>query len=417
MEELLKRLVEDRQRVWHETKALIDRANDEERDLDGQEKEQYGRMNSELDDLDERIEAMNDRLEADRAADEARAVAEKYIRPDQDDVPEPTRDPINDWARGQGARAIEGSVFDGLVRDRPFRDGPPQVRNVLTGGRGTATTDTFGTSFRQQLYEHLIENSAILQTNVEVLNTSTGEDLIMPKTVTHTSGSIVAEGGTILADDPTYGQATLSTYKYGRLVQVSSELLQDTAVDLTGYLARSFGQALANGFGAHLVTGTGSSQPTGILEGASVGVAGATGISGIPTADELMSLYFAVIEPHASRGWWVMRRATLGAIRKIKDDNGQYIWQPGLAGSSPNTILDRPYVTDPNVPATATDATSVAFGDFSAYTARMVNNVRFERSDDFAFDQDLATYRVLMRAGGVPLGSNGEWQVYVGGSV
>lgn len=417
MEDLLNELIEERAKVWHEGKETLNRiqnARKEGNDPEAQDEEKWSKINADLERLDESIDQINERVKGDKVADEARANAERFVRPPGDPKPEENNDVLRQFATGKGPKALDLSLAGFRTEHQP--DGKVVV-NTLTEGTGSAGGDTVPTGFRQRLYEHLIENTAIRQTNVEVLTTSSGEDLLLPKTTAHTgAGTIVAEGGTIQADDPTVDQATLSTYKYPRLVQVSSELLQDTAVDLEGYLARSFGQAMANGAGAHFITGTGSGEPHGILTGGSIGVTGGTAQSGQISADEVMQLFYNVIDPHASRGWWIMRRQTLGQIRRLTDSNGQFLWQPGLAGSEPNTILDRPYVTDPNMPAAATSATSVAFGDFSSYVIRDVAGVRFERSDEFAFDQDLATFRVIMRTGGVPVGENGEWQVYVGNS-
>src|SRR5690606_29818910 len=128
---------------------------------------------------------------------------------------------------------------------------------------------------------------------------------------------------------------TLSAYKYPKLVQVSTEILQDTGIDLLGYLARSFGRALGNGSGRDLVVGTGADQPHGVITGGSAMVTGGTGVSGVPTADELIRLFYAVKEPYAVNGEWLVRRATVGSIRRLKDSDGQYLWQPSLIVGEP----------------------------------------------------------------------------------
>lgn len=420
MHELLRKLIEERARAWEHAKAILDAARGEDRSLSAEEQEQWTRATADLDRLDERIEELNDRIEREQQADQARERAEALIRPDEDRAQRPADDSLEQrvlsWARGEGPRAIDVPIS--RLEARRSESGLWEVRD-LTTGTASAGGDTVPTSFRAQLYEHLIENSAIRRTNVEVITTSSGEDLVLPKTTAHPAdGTIVSEGAAAGENDPAFGQGTLQAFKYMSLVQVSTELLQDTGVNLLGYLARSFGRALANGSGAHFITGTGSSQPRGVITAAGTvaQVVGGTGQSGEPTADELIDLFFTVTEPYADRGWWLMRRATLGKVRKLKDANDQYIWQPGLAGSVPSTILDRPYVTDPNVPATATDATSVAFGDFSAYKIRDVGTVRFERSDDFAFDSDLVTFRAAIRSDGDLLDETGAIGNYVGGT-
>ncbi len=418
-EQYVKRLIEERARTREEQKALYDAADKEGRDLTAEERQKDDRLNAALDDFDARIPAMVSRLEKDRMAEEARSRVEGVIRPAED------RSPMHDeaarlraWATGDPStpNGIEVNL-SGLRTERAYKDGPLIVRDDLTEGSAAGGGNTVPTSFRRQLYEHLIENSAIRQTNVTVLTTSTGEPLILPKTTAHTSaGTIVSEGATINAVDPTFGQATLNSYGYKKLVYVSSELLRDTAVDVVGYLARSFGEALANGSGADFVVGSGSNKPMGFITAGSLMVTGATGNAGAPTSDEVIDLYFSVAEPYARNGWWVARRATIGQIRKLKDANNQYLWQPGLAGSVPNTILDRPYVMDPNVPAAATSATSLAFGDFSRYVIRDVGRLRFERSDDFAFDNDLVTYRVILFTDGDLLDTTGSIGLFKGGT-
>ena len=226
----------------------------------------------------------------------------------------------------------------------------------------------------------------------------------------------MSEGAAIGASDPAFAKRTLGAYKYGVLIQVSSELLADTGVDLEGYLAMQAGRALGNAFGAHLVTGTGSSQPTGVITSASTGVTGGAGVTGAFTADNLIDLYFSVIAPYRNSQScsWLMKDSTLAAVRKLKDTTNQYLWQPSVQVGVPDTLLGKPVVTDPNVAAVALSAKSVAFGDFSAYFVRQVNGVRFERSDDYAFNTDLVTFRALLRGDGLTVDQTGAIKVFTG---
>jgi HK97 family phage major capsid protein len=250
-----------------------------------------------------------------------------------------------------------------------------------------------------------------------VLNTSGGEALQVPKTTAHSSSaSIVAEAGTLTANEPTFGQVSLGAYKYGFLIQLSHELLNDRAVNLEGYLAMQAGRALGNGFGAHLVTGTGTSQPSGVVTGASLGVTGNTGVAGLPTADNLIDLFFSVIRPYRGSNscGWLMRDATLGAIRKLKDGNGRYLFEPAATVGAPDTLLGKPINVDPNVAAVAVSAKPVLFGDFSQYFVRQVEAIRIEQSLDYAFNTDLVTWRFLLRGDGVLVDTTGAVKYYQG---
>jgi HK97 family phage major capsid protein len=416
MHELLKKLMDQRARAFEAMKAMIDRAGDDDTQWSAEDQQEFERIGTDLDGLDERIGQLSDRIERENKATGERARVERIIRPE-----EPVRgdtetldDRVLAWARGQGSKAIEVPLT-GL---RVSRDsgGAWEVRD-LTVGSAAAGGDTVPESFRRSLYEHLIENSAIRQTRAEIITTASGEDLILPKTTAHpAAGTIVSEGAAIGESDPTFGQGTLQAFKYAELIQVSTELITDTGVDLLGYLARAFGRALGNGSGADFVTGSGSSKPRGVITAGSLMVTGGTGVSGEATGDNLIDLFFTVKEPYAVNGEWLLRRATLGKVRKLKDANNQYLWQPGLAGDVQSTILGAPYVLDPNVPAAGTAATSIAFGDFSAYKIRDVGSLRFERSDDFAFNADLVTFRAILRTDGDLLDETGAIGTYKGGS-
>ena len=154
---------------------------------------------------------------------------------------------------------------------------PTSYRDLskLTDAAGKFTVPTV---FYNQLVEHMIEVSGILQAGPTVLNTAGGEVIQIPKTLTHTSNpAIVAEAGPLVEADPTFGQTSLGAFKYARMVQMSRELLQDTGVDLTGYLARSVGRAIGNAFGEDLIIGAGTTEPRGIQLDAGAGVTGPTG--------------------------------------------------------------------------------------------------------------------------------------------
>jgi HK97 family phage major capsid protein len=226
----------------------------------------------------------------------------------------------------------------------------------------------------------------------------------------------VAEAGAIGASDPVFAQRTLGAYKYGILLQLSSELITDTSVDLEGYLAMELGRALGNGFGAHAVTGTGAGQPTGIVTSASAGVTGGAGVAGMFTADNLIDLHFSVIAPYrnSSSCAWLMKDSTLGNLRKLKDSAGYYLFTPAATMGAPDTLLGKPIVTDPFVAAQALSAKSVVFGDFSRYYVRMVNGIRLERSNDYAFANDQVTWRALLRADGITVDQTGALKYFVG---
>lgn len=416
MDELLKNLTEQRANVWEKGKEILDRMADDGDNAKAEDEEQWQRINSELTALDERIDQITKHLEAQKRTDEI--LGDLDVRPSGDPKVNPDSALI-EWLRATQRSKTTGEpvpkTFElslaGLYNEVDAKTGRRELRNMSTADQEIVPTD-----FASRLYEHMIENSAIRQTNVTVLTTQGGGPLELPKTIAHPGATLVTEGGTIPQSDGTITKATVSAYKYGDLILISNELLTDEGLPagvLIGYLTRRGGEAIGNAQGVHFVRGDGSGKPQGLLVGATH--VGKT-VGGTLSADDLIELQYSVIEPYARKGWWAMTRQTAGAIRRLKDGNGAYIWAAGFNGS-PNTILDRPYVTDPNWfgPSTATSATQISFGDLSsAYVIRDVAGVRFERSDDFAFDTDETAIRILLRSDGQVLDTTGAVKHLVG---
>jgi HK97 family phage major capsid protein len=280
---------------------------------------------------------------------------------------------------------------------------PGRERFDLTKGTATKGAELIPTSFSAELMRHLIFFAQVRQTRSRVLRTSGGENLLVPKTTAYGSAAIVAEAGAIGESDQTFGQITLSSFKYANLVQLSRELVEDEAIDITGELARVAGLQVGTANGAHLVTGTGSGQPQGVANTPVTGFtfanyAAFTGNASNISTDGLIDLFHSVNPGYRTNGEWLMRDQSLAAVRKFKDTTGQFIWQPGLTEGAPDRLLGRPVITDPTMPISGAGAAIILFGDFNLfYTIRDVDGVRFERSDDFAFANDLITYRVILR--------------------
>jgi len=408
MSKLLTDLIERRARLWEKTKAHLDATDAAE--FDGQAQETWVGMNGELIELDARIDEIG------AAEQRTKRLADMRVESGSGDLPDgqhktgpSAADKFRALARGE-IKSVDfkapGAYQSALKRWHGER------RDVLISGTAGAIVPD---SFLGRLYEHMIDSSAIRQTNVTVLTTAGGEDLQVPKTTAYSAATIIAEGAPITESDPAFAQVVLGAFKYAILVQVSSEALTDNGIeDLEGFLARQGGQALANGSGAHFMTGTGAAQPLGVVTASTLGVTGAAAVVGAFTADNLIDLAYSVIEPYAGRATWMMRRATEGAARKLKGSDNNYLWQPGLVAGTPNTLLGRPVVSDPNIAAVALSAKSVIFGDMSTYYIRDVSGVRVERSDEFAFSTDLVTFRFILRTDGDLIDTTGSVKHFIG---
>lgn len=405
MSETLKsKLYAERRNAWEQAKATLETAEAENRELTAEETGTFEKANEAIDALDARIQTLLDHEKRAAKADEYAADLERQGA--TLDAPDATVDEVRSFLKGERRSLVVKPSEPLTVQE--YRD-----LSKLTAGAGANTVKT---GFYEKLMAHLIEVSGILSAGPTILATQSGEQIQVPKTTSHSSAALIAEAGTLTESDPAFGQVPLDAYKYAMSVQVSTELVTDTSVDLLGYLAMQAGRAVGNAFGVHAITGSGSSQPNGVVTAATLGVTGSASVSGAFSADNLIDLFFSVIAPYrnsASCGW-LMKDATLGAVRKLKDTTNQYLWQPSLQVGAPDTILGKPVNTDPNVAAVALSAKSVVFGDFSQYFVRTVQGIRFERSDDFAFQNDLVTFRCIFRADGDLVDTTGAVKYFAG---
>ena len=151
------------------------------------------------------------------------------------------------------------------------------------------------------------------------------------------------------------------------LIRVSVELLQDSEFDLESYIANEFSRAFGIAEEEAFCVGTGTNQPTGIFtdNGGTVGVtaASATAI----TADELINLIYSLKSPYRRNAKFLMNDATVSLIRKLKDKNDAYLWQPSVQAGQPDKLLGYELYTSPYVPVIEAGAYSIAFGDFRNY--------------------------------------------------
>ena len=165
-----------------------------------------------------------------------------------------------------------------------------------------------------------------------------------------------------------YGLEEIPTHEMFALVDVSAQLVEDSAFDMDTELNTEASERFGVLEGAAFITGNAAGKPEGILDNTAVATTNSGSATTVAdadgTADGLISLYHALKTEYARRATWLLNRTVLGSIRKLKDAGDDYIWQPGVAGSLPPTILGQPYVEAPDMPDEAAAATPVIFGDY-----------------------------------------------------
>jgi len=176
-----------------------------------------------------------------------------------------------------------------------------------------------------------------------------------------------------------YGMVEIDAPEMYALVDISQQNLEDSAFDLEAEIRMESEEQFAVKEGAEFVTGTGVGECEGIVTNtvaASTGAIPST-VSGSASviadangvADGIITLFHTVKTQYARQGQWILNRLTLGAVRKLKDNNKQYIWQPGLAQGVQNTILSAPYTEVPDMQSEGANNYPIGFGDWNrAYT-------------------------------------------------
>ena len=268
----------------------------------------------------------------------------------------------DDEQTGIKAKAYKKSFWNAM-REKHIR---PEVLNALQEG-----TDSEGGYLVPDEFEHTLvealEEENIFRKLAHVINTASGDRKI-PVVATKGTASWVDEEGSITESDDSFTQVSIGAYKLGTLIKVSNELLHDSVFDLEKYISKEFARRIGTKEEDSFFNGDGDGKPVGIFHttgGAQVGVTAAS--TSAITADEIIDLFYSLGAPYRKKAVWVVNDATVKSIRKLKDGNGNYLWQPALTSDTPDTLLGRPVYTSSAVPTIASGKKVIAFGDFNYY--------------------------------------------------
>lgn len=198
----------------------------------------------------------------------------------------------------------------------------------------------------------------------------------------------------------TYGMEELPAHELYALVDISNQMLEDSAFNMNDEISMEASEQFAVAEGAAFVNGTGVGKPEGFLVNSAVDTTNSGSATTIADADGqangLLTLKHAIKTAYSRNGNWVMNRTTLGSVRKLKDADKGYIWQPGLAMGKPNTIDGDPYVELPDMPNEGAGAKPIAYGDFRrAYT--WVDRIVMEMLRDPYTQATSGNVRFIMR--------------------
>jgi len=369
MSDFIAKQVDAKAKAWHEAKELIDSVEARGGVWSGEDEAKYASLTADINKRNELIE-----LEQ-REAKVAEAMQSATV----------------DFA-GEGALNGDAEILRkmvaGEIRGHEFR--------AITG---SSTGAPVPTSF----YNEIVKVARLVNPLLEyatVINTTGGENLQIPSQATFSTATIVGQGVSIGTSEPTFNAfTTLGAYKFSALAQLSRELILDSGVDIIGFLAEQFGNALGFKIADEIVNGTGTVEPTGFLPVAGTGVTGSTGVAGAFSADNVIDLIYSLDGSLRNRPTFAMlaNSTSIAALRKLKDTAGNYVFQVGDSKDRRDLVLGVPVIETPAMPNPGTAVNSLAVGDLKSIYIRNAGGLQVDRSDDFAFGNDLATWRATWR--------------------
>lgn len=376
-----------RAKAWEKAQAFLTANRDERGILSDENVKIYEGLEQDIVNLGKEIDRQErlDAMEREMAAPVSTPITEK---------PENTKKPDTKVGRASDAYT---KAFWTQVR---AKDGVPyEVRNALSEGVDSEGGYLVPDEFENTLVSGMEEEGSI-RSLAHVFTTSNGVHKI-PVVRTKGTANWIDEGGSYGDSDDVFGQEQIDAHKVGTVIKVSEELLNDSAFDLEKYFQEEFARRIGAKEEEAFIVGDGNKKPTGILNatgGAEIGVTAAS--EKAITADEIIDLYYSIKAPYRQKAVWVMNDSTVRAIRKLKDGNGNYLWQPALHEGDHETLLGKKILTSPYMPEIASGQKVVLFGDFSYYWIGDRQGITFKRLNERYADMGQVGFLASKRVDG-----------------
>lgn len=348
----IQELMEKRKQAWEGAKAFVEAKKDKDGLMSDEDAKTYADMEKKVSNFTKEIERMQSMEAMEREM--AKPISEPLTS-----QPMQTENNMKPKKIGRASNEYKEGVLQALRSN--FR----QVSNVLQEGVDTAGGYLVPEEYDKRLIDGLTEEN-IMRTLGTTITTS-GEHKINIAGA-KPAASWIEEGGALVFEDASFEQIILDAHKLHVAIKVTDELLYDNAFNLESYILTQFSKALANAEENAFLNGDGVGKPLGIFaENGGGQVAITTNTQSSITADEIINLVHSLKRPYRKNAKFIMNDQTIALIRKLKDNNGAYLWQPSLQAGEPDRLFGYPVYTSAYVPTVAAGKPVIAFGDFSYY--------------------------------------------------
>lgn len=339
----IKDLIEKRAKVWETAKNFVETHEDKNGVLSAEDSAAYNKMEKEIEDL---TTAIDRQTRAERRELE---------------LSKPVNSPITGKPfRGEQEKEKTGRASD-EYRDAmisAMRSNFRNVSNVLQEGVDADGGYLVPEEYDRRLID-VLDGENIMRGLATTITTAGQHKINIA--ATKPAAAWIEEGGALTFGDATFDQIYLDAYKLHVAIKVTEELLYDNAFGLENYIITQFGKALANAEEDAFLNGDGKGKPTGIFDKTKGGQIAGTLTAAIKS-DDLIDLVYGLKRPYRKSASFIMNDSTLASLRKLKDNNGAYIWQPSYKEGEPDRVLGYTVHTSSFAPTNA-----IAFGDYSYY--------------------------------------------------
>ena len=336
---------EKRGQLWEQTKAFLEAHTDQDGKLSAEDAAAYDRMEQEVVGLGKDIERLERQANIDA------------------ELAQPKAQPLTNQPGKAGLETKTGRASDEYRKAmlQALRTNFRQVSNVLQEGVDTNGGYLVPEEYDRRLIDVLNEEN--IMRGLAATITTSGEHKIN-LAATKPAASWIEEGGTLTFGDATFDQILMDAYKLHVAIKITEELLYDNAFGLESYIIDQFGKAIGNAEEDAFLNGDGKHKPTGLFTSAKVGVTTSTATI---SSDDMINLVYSLKRPYRKNASFIVNDQTLSALRKLKDNNNAYIWQPSYQAGEPDRLLGYALHTSAYVPTIAAGKPVIAFGDYSYY--------------------------------------------------